>query len=53
MRASCRYHCWAEFHDEKRGSLPVDASEAKKKGMADAYFGTIPNDRIEFTAGRI
>src|SRR6266403_2427893 len=28
------------------------ASEAKKKGMADAYFGTIPNDRIEFTAGR-
>ena len=52
MRASCRYHCWAEFHDEKRGWLPVDASEAKKKGMADAYFGTIPNDRIEFTAGR-
>ena len=46
------YHCWAEFHDEKRGWLPVDASEAKKKGMADAYFGTIPNDRIEFTAGR-
>ena len=52
MRASCRYHCWAEFHDEKRGWLPVDASEAKKKGMADAYFGTIPNDRIEFTARR-
>jgi len=46
------YHCWAEFHDEKRGWLPIDASEAKKKGMADAYFGTIPNDRIEFTAGR-
>jgi len=46
------YHCWAEFHDEKRGWLPVDASEAKKKGMADAYFGAIPNDRIEFTAGR-
>ena len=46
------YHCWAEFLDEKRGWIPVDASEAKKKGMADAYFGTIPNDRIEFTAGR-
>ena len=46
------YHCWAEFHDEQRGWLPVDASEAKKKGMADAYFGAIPNDRIEFTAGR-
>jgi transglutaminase-like putative cysteine protease len=46
------YHCWAEFYDEERGWLPVDASEAKKKGMADAYFGTIPNDRIEFTVGR-
>ena len=46
------YHCWAEFYDEQRGWLPVDASEAKKNGMADAYFGTIPNDRIEFTAGR-
>jgi transglutaminase-like putative cysteine protease len=46
------YHCWAEFYDEQRGWLPVDASEAKKKGMADAYFGTIPNDRIEFSAGR-
>jgi len=46
------YHCWAEFHDEKRGWLPIDASEAKKKGMPDAYFGAIPNDRIEFTAGR-
>jgi len=46
------YHCWAEFLDEKRGWIPVDASEAKKKEMPDAYFGTIPNDRIEFTAGR-
>jgi transglutaminase-like putative cysteine protease len=46
------YHCWAEFYDEQRGWLPIDASEAKKRGMADAYFGTIPNDRVEFTAGR-
>jgi transglutaminase-like putative cysteine protease len=46
------YHCWAEFLDEQRGWVPVDASEAKKKDMPDAYFGTIPNDRIEFTAGR-
>lgn len=46
------YHCWAEFHDAERGWLPVDASEAKKKGMQDAYFGTLPNDRVEFTAGR-
>jgi transglutaminase-like putative cysteine protease len=46
------YHCWAEFYDGQRGWLPVDASEAKKKGMADAYYEKIPNDRIEFTAGR-
>src|SRR5262249_20945486 len=45
------YHCWAEFYDEQRGWLPVDASEAKKTGMADASFETIPNDRIEFSAG--
>jgi len=46
------YHCWAEFYDAKLGWLPVDASEAKKKGLKDAYFGSLPNDRIEFTTGR-
>lgn len=46
------YHCWAEFYDAKRGWLPVDASEAKKKGLKEAYFGSLPNDRIEFTVGR-
>lgn len=46
------YHCWAEFFDSERGWLPVDASEAKKKGMREAYFGSLPNDRIEFTVGR-
>jgi len=46
------YHCWAEFYDAKRGWLPVDASEAKKKGLQDAYFGSLPNDRVEFTTGR-
>ena len=46
------YHCWAEFYDAEHGWRPVDASEAKKKGLADAYYGTIPNDRIEFAAGR-
>lgn len=46
------YHCWAEFYDAERGWLPVDASEAKKKGMQDAYYEKLPNDRIEFTAGR-
>jgi transglutaminase-like putative cysteine protease len=46
------YHCWAEIYDDKRGWVPVDASEAKKKNLKDAYFGTLPNDRIEFTLGR-
>jgi transglutaminase-like putative cysteine protease len=46
------YHCWAEFYDANRGWLPVDASDAKKKGLKEAYFGTLPNDRIEFTVGR-
>jgi transglutaminase-like putative cysteine protease len=46
------YHCWAEFYDRERGWRPVDASEAKKKGMAKEYFGALPNDRIEFTVGR-
>ncbi len=46
------YHCWAEYYAPSRGWLPVDASEAKKKGLKDAYFGSLPNDRIEFTAGR-
>lgn len=46
------YHCWAEFYDAEHGWLPVDASEAKKKGMREAYFGNLPNDRIEFTVGR-
>ncbi|MGH7899982.1 MAG: transglutaminase-like domain-containing protein [Candidatus Binatia bacterium] len=46
------YHCWAEFYDAKRGWLPVDASEAKKKGLKEAYFGSLPNDRIEFSIGR-
>jgi len=46
------YHCWAELYDEKRGWIPVDASEAKKKGLKDAYFGVLPNNRIEFSLGR-
>jgi len=44
---------WVPYPAETRDQrIPVDASEAKKKDMPDAYFGTIPNDRIEFTAGR-
>ncbi len=46
------YHCWAEYYDRGRGWVPVDASEAKKSGWHDAYFGALPNDRIQFTVGR-
>jgi hypothetical protein len=46
------YHCWAEYFDRDRGWIPVDASEAKKSGWFDAYFGWLPSDRIQFTVGR-
>lgn len=46
------YHCWAEVYDAASGWLPLDASEAKKSGNRDEYFGKIPSDRIEFTQGR-
>lgn len=46
------YHCWAEYFDPSRGWRGIDASEAWKKKLPEAYFGTLPNDRIEFTVGR-
>jgi transglutaminase-like putative cysteine protease len=46
------YHCWAQFYLADRGWVPVDVSEANKKRIADAYFGALPSDRIEFSAGR-
>lgn len=46
------YHCWAEWWDDERGWLPVDSSEAKKRDQADAYFGHLPNDRVQYTVGR-
>jgi transglutaminase-like putative cysteine protease len=46
------YHCWVEYYEGGRGWVPLDASAAKKSGDHDAYFGTIPNDRVEFTVGR-
>ena len=46
------YHCWAEVYEAASGWLPLDASEAKKSGKRDEYFGKIPSDRIEFTQGR-
>ena len=47
------YHCWAEFYDEKLGWVPVDISEAwKDKTAREYFFGTINEDRLEFTHGR-
>ncbi len=46
------YHCWAEYFSPLRGWVPLDSSEAKKSGRPDAYFGHLPNDRIQFTVGR-
>jgi transglutaminase-like putative cysteine protease len=46
------YHCWAEYYEQDRGWVPLDSSEATKSGNRDAYFGILPNDRIEFTVGR-
>jgi len=47
------YHCWAEFYDEKLGWVPVDISEAwKDKAKQDYYFGSITENRLEFTQGR-
>jgi transglutaminase-like putative cysteine protease len=46
------YHCWAEVYEAKRGWVPIDASEAKKTGRIEAYFGSIPNNRVQFTTGR-
>ncbi len=46
------YHCWAEYYDRTRGWVPIDASEANKSGQTDAYFGRLPNDRIQLTNGR-
>jgi transglutaminase-like putative cysteine protease len=46
------YHCWAEWFDPERGWRPLDASEAWKSKLHEQYFGTLPSDRVEFTAGR-
>ncbi|MCB1645068.1 MAG: transglutaminase domain-containing protein [Pseudomonadales bacterium] len=46
------YHCWAEVWEDNHGWSPLDASEAKKAGLKDEYYGVIPSDRIEFTTGR-
>jgi transglutaminase-like putative cysteine protease len=47
------YHCWAMFHPEGNGWIPVDISEANKNPkMKDYYFGNLTADRVAFTTGR-
>lgn len=47
------YHCWAEFYDEQLGWVPVDISEAwKDKAKYEYFFGTLSQNRLEFTQGR-
>lgn len=47
------YHCWAWFHTDENGWVPVDISEADKHPeLKDYYFGKLTADRIAFTTGR-
>jgi len=47
------YHCWAEFHVDGLGWVPVDASEAHKDPRRrDELFGGLEADRVQFTLGR-
>lgn len=47
------YHCWAEFYEEGRGWVPVDASEAwKHPERAEYYFGARDPNRFLISVGR-
>lgn len=47
------YHCWAFFHEQDHGWVPVDISEADKfPSLKDYYFGNLTPDRVMFTIGR-
>ncbi len=47
------YHCWAKFHPEGHGWIPVDISEANKDPKKrDYYFGNLTEDRVAFSTGR-
>lgn len=47
------YHCWALFHVDQQGWIPVDISEADKNPtMKDYYFGNLTENRVAFTTGR-
>ncbi len=47
------YHCWADFYTEGKGWTPVDISEADKHPeKTDYFFGTVCENRVEFSVGR-
>ncbi len=47
------YHCWAEFHAEGSGWIPVDISAAwKNPGREDFYFGRLDGSRVLVSTGR-
>ena len=47
------YHCWALFHTNSRGWVPVDISEADKHPeLKEYYFGNLTENRVTFTTGR-
>ncbi len=47
------YHCWAEYHVEGLGWVPVDISEAiKHPEKQELFFGGLDENRVEFTTGR-
>lgn len=47
------YHCWAEFYEDGKGWVPVDASEAwKHPERADYYFGAYELKRFLVSVGR-
>lgn len=47
------YHCWAWFMPDASGWVPVDISEANRfPAMRDYYFGSLTEDRVQFSTGR-
>lgn len=48
------YHCWSEIFLPRVGWYAVDVSEAWKKepSKRDFYFGSIDQNRVQFTCGR-
>ncbi len=47
------YHCWAEFHLDGVGWVPVDVSEAARDpSRHEELYGGLDQHRVRFTTGR-